>query len=107
MWEKLWQLRDEEGFLPWAKVIVRFKCLSAIGALRNRRHVLSDGVLEMLADEAEAIEAETHEAARHALRACLAKFSACLITMGLFIMNSDCCGVTVVVRCWICVAGST
>ncbi len=26
MWEKLGQLRDESGFLPWAKVILRFKC---------------------------------------------------------------------------------
>ncbi len=25
MWKKLDQLEDEQGFLPWAKVIVRFK----------------------------------------------------------------------------------
>ena len=30
MWEKLAQLGDESGFLPWAKVILRFKCLAAI-----------------------------------------------------------------------------
>ena len=33
LWEKFGQLRDEEGFLPWAKVVVRFKCLSGM-ALR-------------------------------------------------------------------------
>jgi RNA polymerase sigma-70 factor (ECF subfamily) len=40
------QLRDEPGFLPWAKVIVRFKCLSAIGKLGRDRHVFCDGVLD-------------------------------------------------------------
>ncbi|WP_044302724.1 sigma factor, partial [Rhodopirellula sallentina] len=28
MWQKFSQLDTEDGFLPWAKVIVRFKCLS-------------------------------------------------------------------------------
>ena len=32
MWEKHGQLAGEEGFLPWAKVILRFKCLSAVAA---------------------------------------------------------------------------
>jgi len=75
LWEKFGQLRDEAGFLPWAKVIVRFKCLSAISRMRRDRHVFSDGVLELLAEEAAAIEAEEHEAARWALRACLDQFS--------------------------------
>ena len=57
MWEKLGQLRDEDGFLPWAKVILRFKCLSSIAAVRRNRHVLSDQVPELIADEAEAIDA--------------------------------------------------
>jgi RNA polymerase sigma-70 factor (ECF subfamily) len=75
MWEKHQQLRDEAGFLPWSKVIVRFKCLSAISALRRDRHLLSDDVIKLLADEAEADEAEQHFAAREALRRCLAQFS--------------------------------
>jgi len=75
LWQKFDQLRDEEGFLPWAKVIVRFKCLSAIGKLGRDRHVFSDGVLELLADEAESIEAEEQAAAMKALRSCLVKFS--------------------------------
>ena len=37
MWEKLGQLRDEDGFLPWAKVILRFKCLSTVAAIRRER----------------------------------------------------------------------
>ena len=75
MWEKFAQLREEDGFLPWGKVIVRFKCLSAIAALRRDRHVFSEGVLELLADEAATIESEDHEASRQALRLCLDTFS--------------------------------
>ena len=41
----------------WSKVIVRSKCLSVIGALRRDRHVFSDAVLELLADEAESLDA--------------------------------------------------
>ena len=29
MWQKLGQLDSEQGFLPWAKVILRYKCLPA------------------------------------------------------------------------------
>ena len=75
LWEKFDQLQNESGFLPWAKVIVRFKCLSAIGKLRKTRYVFSEGVLELLAEEAESIERETHEAAREALRTCLSGFT--------------------------------
>lgn len=75
LWEKFGQLREESGFLPWAKVIVRFKCLSEINTLRRSRQVFSSGVLELLADEAEAIEPETQQFARDALRSCLASFS--------------------------------
>lgn len=75
LWEKFGQLRNEEGFLPWAKVIVRFKCLSAVSKKRRDRHVFSDGVLELLAEEAAALDAEQHEAAQCALRKCLENFS--------------------------------
>lgn len=75
LWQKFDQLRSMEGFLPWAKVTVRFKCLSVIGALRRDRHVFSEGVIKMLADEAESIDAGTQASAMKALRGCLAKFS--------------------------------
>lgn len=75
MWEKLGQLRDEGGFLPWAKVILRFKCLSAAAASRRHRHVLSHEVLELLADEADAVTAEDLVSVRRALDSCLTQFS--------------------------------
>lgn len=75
LWQKFDQLRDEEGFLPWAKVVVRFKCLSEIGKLRRDRHVFSEGVLEMLADEAEAFDVEEREQSMRALRSCLDRFT--------------------------------
>ena len=75
MWEKLGQLRDEDGFLPWAKVILRFKCLSAVGAARRDRHLLSDKVLELLADETEAMSNEDVASVRRALGNCLTQFS--------------------------------
>lgn len=75
LWQKFSQLDSETGFLPWAKVIVRFKCLSAIGSMRRNRHVFSEGVLELLADEAESIDLEAQEATRTALRSCLSQFS--------------------------------
>ena len=75
MWEKRGQLRDEDGFLPWAKVILRFKCLSSIDSLRRRRIVLSDEVLDMIADEAEAVDAERAAEIQRALASCLTQFS--------------------------------
>ena len=80
MWEKLSQVRNEDGFLPWAKVILRFKCLAAVSAMRRDRHVLSGvvlsgAVLELIADEAEAMTAEDTAAVRQALDVCLTQFS--------------------------------
>lgn len=75
LWEKFGQLENESGFLPWAKVVVRFKCLSAIRNLGRDRHVFSEGVLELLADEAAEMDVEDHALAMRALRVCLAKFS--------------------------------
>lgn len=75
LWEKFDQLRHEEGFLPWAKVVVRFKCLSAISKVRRDRLVLSDKVIELLANEAETLEAEEQAMNLKALRTCMASFS--------------------------------
>ena len=44
--------------------------------MRRDRHVFTDEVIGLLADEAEAIDAEELAAARRALRICLARFSA-------------------------------
>jgi RNA polymerase sigma-70 factor (ECF subfamily) len=35
MWQKLGQLEEPEGFLPWGKVIVRFHCLRYHEQRRN------------------------------------------------------------------------
>jgi len=37
MWESRQRLRDESGFLPWGKVIVRHKCFNAIAKMRRDR----------------------------------------------------------------------
>ena len=75
MWEKLGQLQNQDGFLPWAKVILRFKCLSAVAANRRQRAVLSDEVLQLIADEADAMTGEDVVDLRQALNTCLARFS--------------------------------
>lgn len=75
LWERFDQVRDEAGFLPWAKTVVRFKALSAIDRLRRDRHVFSHNVLELLAEEAEAFEVEERERSLRALRSCLESFS--------------------------------
>jgi RNA polymerase sigma-70 factor (ECF subfamily) len=75
LWEKFHQVRDEPGFLPWAKTVVRFKALSAIDRLRRDRHVFSDTVLELLAEEAESFQVEERERSLRALRTCLEAFT--------------------------------
>ena len=74
MWEKRGQLGDASGFLPWAKVTVRFKCLSSITAARRSRSLLSDEVLQQLADEADALQSEELASIRSALSNCLENF---------------------------------
>lgn len=71
MWQKIAQLNGEDDFLPWAKVIVRFKCLNACSRMRRDRHVFSEQVLALLAEEAAQTTFEEHSAARTAVRDCL------------------------------------
>ncbi|GAB5515081.1 MAG: sigma-70 family RNA polymerase sigma factor [Rhodopirellula baltica] len=75
MWQKFSQLDGEDGFLPWAKVILRFKCLNAVTGLRRDSRLLSDEVLKQIADEAEAIEAERIAEIRSALQYCMSEFT--------------------------------
>jgi RNA polymerase sigma-70 factor (ECF subfamily) len=75
MWQKFSQLDDEDGFLPWAKVILRFKCLNVVTGMRREGRLLSDDVLKQIADEAEAMEAERITAIRSALQDCLTQFT--------------------------------
>jgi RNA polymerase sigma-70 factor (ECF subfamily) len=64
MWRKLGQLESADGFLPWAKVIVRFEALRLRREHARDRHVFGDEVLKLL-----------WERERAALRACLAELA--------------------------------
>lgn len=75
MWEKRGQLKSKEGFAPWARVILRFKCLRQVEKLRSRRPLLSDKMLEILAERGESRSAEESTARAQALHACLNQFS--------------------------------
>ena len=67
MWQKLGQLEDEQGFLPWGKVIVRFHCLRYHEKQKAKRTVFSNELIALLADDAEQISEPEHSARRLAL----------------------------------------
>ena len=46
MWEKLDQLDDEDGFFPWGKTIIRFKCMNLMQKKKNERLVFSEKIFE-------------------------------------------------------------
>lgn len=71
MWKKLAQLDAQENFLPWAKVIVRFEALRMRRDHARDRHVFSDEVLELLANEAADVVEDVWEREREALKDCL------------------------------------
>ena len=75
MWKKLDQLEDEEGFLPWAKVIVRFKALHARRTVARDRLVLSEDTVALLAEEALELAPDQVGRERKALDTCLQKLS--------------------------------
>ncbi|QEG02632.1 RNA polymerase sigma factor CnrH [Stieleria maiorica] len=75
MWEKIDQLENVDGFLPWARVIVRLKCHSAINSARRRRLVLSEEAIKLLAVEIDSIDRERYETNLTALQGCLQKLS--------------------------------
>lgn len=76
MWKKLDQLESAEGFLPWAKVILRFEALRLRRNFARDQHVFSDEVLELLARDAEAVEEDRWERERRALEHCLNQLAA-------------------------------
>lgn len=75
MWQKRGQLESSDGFVPWARVILRFKCLRQVEKLRSRRPLLSDEILAKLADRGESRSAEAAAARAKALLECLGQFS--------------------------------
>lgn len=75
MWRKPDQLQNDDEFLPWAKVIVRFECLKARRTAARDRHWFSDEVFDLLADsESESGTADDELLAEpEALDGCLGK----------------------------------
>ena len=76
MWQKLGQLEDEHGFLPWGKVIVRFHCLRYHEKQKAKRTIFSNELIALLADDAEQISETEHSERRQALEQCLSALSA-------------------------------
>ena len=75
MWKKLDQLEDEMGFLPWAKVILRFKALNARRTAARDRLFLSEDTVTLLADEGLGFAPGQVDLERSALDSCLQKLS--------------------------------
>lgn len=75
MWNKLKQLQSEDGFLPWAKVIVRFESLRLRRNFARDRHVFSDEMLELLAGEAADVGSDVWEREQIATAQCLEEFA--------------------------------
>ena len=75
MWKKLDQLENEDGFLPWAKVIARFEALHARRTVARDRLVLSEETVALLAGDALDLPIDILRRERQALEACLQKLS--------------------------------
>jgi len=75
MWQKRDQLRDESGFAPWAKVILRFKCLRQIEKLRFERPILSDAIIATLTSRHEQQDRTIDEEKVSAFQQCFQKLS--------------------------------
>lgn len=76
MWQKRSQLETADGFVPWARVILRFKCLRQLEKLRSRRPLLSHEMLERVAERIERRPVDELNECGQALHACLNQFSA-------------------------------
>jgi RNA polymerase sigma-70 factor (ECF subfamily) len=75
IWRKLDQLETPEGFLPWAKVIVRFEALRARRNFARDRLVFSEELMTMLAEVSDETDADELVVEKAALGRCLTKFS--------------------------------
>lgn len=75
MWEKLDQLDSEEGFFPWGKTIIRFKCMNLMQKKRSDRLVFNNDLLNLLADDAEKIDENEYAWRQRAIGGCLKKLS--------------------------------
>ncbi len=71
MWQKLDQVKNAEGFLPWGKVVVRFEAQKYCRTRARDAHVFDPDLLDILARHQE--QQETPDLAREqtALEKCL------------------------------------
>ena len=76
MWQKRGQLESADGFVPWARVILRFKCLRQVEKLRSQRPLLSDEMLATLAERFQNCSTEDTAARGKAMQLCLNQFPA-------------------------------
>lgn len=74
LWRKFDELASPEDFRRWAFGVARFEALAFRRDRARDRHVFSEDVLKMLADQAESSADELDER-REALDDCLAKLS--------------------------------
>ena len=72
LWQKLGQLKNKEGFLPWGKVIVRFHCYRYYEQKKRAGTVFSNELIAILAEEAENLDDATYSRRHAALTSCLA-----------------------------------
>ncbi len=75
LWQKREQLQGADGFVPWAITVLRFKCLRQLEKLRARRPLLSDEMLETLAERGAQRSTEESTSRAQALQVCLSQFS--------------------------------
>lgn len=72
LWRKFHELDDRDGFRKWAFRVARYESLGWLRDKGRDRHVLSEDVFQLVADESTRAEALL-AAQRHALDECLEK----------------------------------
>lgn len=72
LWRKFDQLKQHDGFRPWAFQVARFESMAWLRDKCRDRHVLSGEVLQIVADESASQETRL-SAQRDALDGCLEK----------------------------------
>lgn len=75
MWQKRSELRSLDGFLPWARVVLRYKCLRQTQVLRQHRPVFGDDLLQLLAEQPVRAGSERLSDHMNFLQQCLRLFS--------------------------------
>jgi len=75
MWQKRGQLENTDGFVPWARTVLRFKCLRQLEKLRVQRPALSTEMVEILADRVVSQSPSDGNVRGKTLQACLNQFS--------------------------------